>query len=110
MSLLTRQPNQLQLGLWRLTTIIIPSVWSRLCTQAAGISYETLWVENEWLRAANEVLWQARSEAEELSEAKQRELASASCATGLSLTQIVTLLAIVLIVLYRESCQTRAVQ
>ena len=64
--------------------------------QVGGISYETLWEENERLRAENEALWQAWSEAEELSEAKQREFASASCAMGLSLTQIVRLLAIVL--------------
>jgi hypothetical protein len=64
--------------------------------QASGISYETLWEENERLRAENEALWQAWSEAEGLSEAKQRELASASSAMGLSLTQIVILLAIVL--------------
>ena len=64
--------------------------------QAGGISYASLWEENERLRAENEALWQAWCEAEELSEATQREFASASCAMGLSLTQIVTLLAIVL--------------
>jgi hypothetical protein len=64
--------------------------------QASGISHETLREDNERLRADNEALWQAWSEAEELSEAKQRELASAGSAMGLSLTQIVILLAIVL--------------
>ncbi len=64
--------------------------------QASGISSEALWAPNERLQAENEVLWQAWSEAEELSEATQRELASAGAAMGLSLTQIVILLAIVL--------------
>ena len=64
--------------------------------QASGISYEALWAENERLKAENEALWQAWSETEELSEAKQRELASAGSAMGLSLTQMVILLAIVL--------------
>ena len=57
--------------------------------QASGISSEALWAQNERLQAENEALWQAWSEAEELSEAKQRELASAGSAMGLSLTQIV---------------------
>ena len=56
---------------------------------ANGISYEDLWVENERLKAENEALWQAWSETEDLSEAKQRELASAGSAMGLSLTQMV---------------------
>jgi len=64
--------------------------------QAGGISYEALWAENERLKAENEALWQAWSEVEELSECKQHELASAGSAMGLSLTQIVILLAIVL--------------
>jgi hypothetical protein len=64
--------------------------------QAGELSYEELWAENERLRAENRELWQAWAEAEELSEAKQRELASAGSAMGLSLTQIVILLAIVL--------------
>ena len=59
--------------------------------QASGMSHETLWEENERLRAENEALWQAWSEAEGLSEVKQRELASAGSAMGLSLTQIVIL-------------------
>jgi hypothetical protein len=64
--------------------------------QAGGMSYEDLWAEHERLKAENEALWQAWSEVEDLSESKQRELASAGSAMGLSLTQIVILLAIVL--------------
>jgi hypothetical protein len=64
--------------------------------QAGGISYEDLWAEHERLKVENEALWQAWSEAEDLSESKQRELASAGSAMGLSLAQIVILLTIVL--------------
>jgi hypothetical protein len=64
--------------------------------QAGGISYDALWQENERLKAENEALWQAWSEAEALSEAKQRAFAGSGCAMGLSLSQIVTLFAIVL--------------
>ena len=64
--------------------------------QTSGLSYEELWAEHERLRAENEALWQAWAEAEELSEAKQREVAASGSAMGLSLTQIVTVLAIVL--------------
>ena len=64
--------------------------------QAGGISYDALWQENERLKAENEALWQAWSEAEDLSEAKQRNFTGSGCAMGLSLSQIVTLLAIVL--------------
>src|SRR2546428_2197071 len=64
--------------------------------QASGISYEDLWAENERLKADKEALWQAWSEAADLSEAKQRELASAGSAMGLSLTQILGLFAIAL--------------
>jgi hypothetical protein len=63
--------------------------------QATGLSYEDLWAEHERLRAENEALWQAWSETEDLSESKQRELASTGSAMGLSLSQIVILLAIV---------------
>jgi hypothetical protein len=64
--------------------------------QAGGISYDALWHENERLKAENDALWQAWSEAEDLSEAKQRDVAGSGGAMGLSLSQIVTLLAIVL--------------
>jgi hypothetical protein len=64
--------------------------------QAGGISYDALWQENERLKAENEALWQAWSEAEDLREAKQRAVAGSGAAMGLSLSQIVTLLAIVL--------------
>src|SRR5262245_9491463 len=64
--------------------------------QAGGISYDTLWHENERLKAENDALWQAWAEAEELNETKQRAFAGSGCAMGLSLSQIVTLLAIVL--------------
>src|SRR5215831_10883333 len=64
--------------------------------QAGGISYDALWHENERLKAENDALWQAWSEAEDLSEAKQRDFAGSGCTMGLSLSQIVTLLAIVL--------------
>jgi hypothetical protein len=64
--------------------------------QAGGMSYEELWAENERLKADNEALWQVWSEVEELSECKQRELASAGSAMGLSLSQLVIVLAIVL--------------
>ena len=64
--------------------------------QAGGISYDALWQENERLKAENEALWQAWSEAEALSEAKQRDFAGSGCALGLSLSQIVTLFALVL--------------
>jgi hypothetical protein len=64
--------------------------------QARGLSYEALWAQNQQLQAENEALWHAWGEAETLSESKQRELASAGSAMGLSLPQIVTLLAIVL--------------
>src|SRR4029453_4550190 len=64
--------------------------------QVGGRSYDALWQENARLKTENAALWQAWSEAEELSEAKQRALAGSGCAMGLSLSQIVTLLAIVL--------------
>jgi uncharacterized protein (DUF433 family) len=57
---------------------------------AGGLSYEELWAEYERLRAENQDLWQAWAEAEELSEAKQREVAASGSAMGLSLTQVVT--------------------
>ena len=64
--------------------------------QASGLSDDALWQGNERLKAENTALWQAWSEAEDLSEAKQRAFAGSGCALGLSLSQIVTLFAIVL--------------
>jgi hypothetical protein len=64
--------------------------------QAGRISYDALWQENERLKAENAALWQAWSDAEDLSEAKQRALAGSGYAMGLRLSQLVTLLAIVL--------------
>src|SRR5919199_4665944 len=64
--------------------------------QAGGISYDALGQENERLKAENEALWHAWSEAEDLRETKQREVAGSGAAMGLSLRQIVTLLAIIL--------------
>ena len=66
-------------------------VHAGVSAQAGGLSYDALWQENERLKAANEVLWQAWSDAEALSEAKQRAFAGSGCAMGLSLSQIVTL-------------------
>jgi hypothetical protein len=63
---------------------------------AGGISDDALWHENERLKAENDALWQAWAEAEERSEAKQRACAGSGCAMGVSLSQIVPLLAIVL--------------
>jgi len=58
--------------------------------QAGGLSYAERWAESERLRAENPDLWQAGAEAEELSEAQQREVAASGSAMGLSLTQVVT--------------------
>jgi len=66
---------------------------------ASGVDYETLWDDNQRLRGENQALWEAWAEAEGVPEAKQREFAATGSAMGLSLGQIVTLLAIVL------SCQ-----
>jgi hypothetical protein len=63
--------------------------------QAGGLSCDALWQENDRLKAENEALWQAWSEAEDLSEATQREVAGSGAARGVSLSQIVPLLAIV---------------
>src|SRR5262245_31111956 len=59
--------------------------------QAGGLSYDALGQEYKRLKAENAALWQAWSEAEELSEAKQRDLAGSGGAMGLSLSQIITL-------------------
>jgi len=59
--------------------------------QARGISDDALWHENAQLKAENAALWQGWSEAEDLSEAKQRAVAGSGGAMGLSLSQLVTL-------------------
>ena len=64
--------------------------------QVGGISYEALWADNVRLRAENEALWEAWAGAEPLPEAKQRAFAATGSAMGLSLGQIITLLAIFL--------------
>src|SRR5712691_6655386 len=66
------------------------------CAQAGGPSYEELEAENQCLRAENAALWETLAESEERSAAKQQEFAATGSAMGLSLHQIVTLLAIVL--------------
>jgi tetratricopeptide (TPR) repeat protein len=64
--------------------------------QAGDLSYDDLWAENQWLRAENQELWQALEASQGLPQSKQRELASTAFAMGLSLTPIMTLLAVVL--------------
>ena len=64
--------------------------------QAGGSSYEALWVDNERLRAENEALWEAWTGEEPLPEAKQHAFAATGSAMGLSLGQLITVLAIVL--------------
>jgi hypothetical protein len=64
--------------------------------RAGGVSYEALWVDNERLRAENKALWEAWVAAEQLPEVKQQEFAATGSAMGLSLGQIILLLAIFL--------------
>jgi hypothetical protein len=64
--------------------------------QAGGVSYEALWADNARLRAENEALWEAWLGAELLPESKQQEFAVTGSAMGLSLGQILLLLAIIL--------------
>jgi hypothetical protein len=71
-------------------------VQSVLNEHVGGVSYQALWADNERLQAENTALWQAWTEAEELGEAKQRACTAPGSAMGLSLTQLVTLLAMVL--------------
>ena len=64
--------------------------------QLGGSSYEALWADNERLRAENAALWEAWAETGSLPEAKQQAFAATGSAMGLSLGQIMTLLAIFL--------------
>ena len=64
--------------------------------QAGGVSDGALWADNARLHAENEALWEAWTAAEQLSEAKQQAFAATGSAMGLSLGQILLLLAIVL--------------
>ena len=64
--------------------------------QAGGVSYEALWADNERLRAENEALWEAWLGVELLPESKQQEFAATGSAMGLSLGQLLLLLAIIL--------------
>src|SRR5262249_37250736 len=92
----TRRAQQKGLRRTAVHTPAPRGVQSRAGAQAGGISYDALWHESERLKAENDALWQAGAEAEELSEAKQRAFAGSGCAMGLSLSQLVTLLGIVL--------------
>jgi hypothetical protein len=64
--------------------------------QAGGASYEELWADNQRLRAENAALWEAWAAAEQPPEAKQQAFAATGSAMGLSLGQLITLLAIFL--------------
>ena len=64
--------------------------------QEGGASSEALWAENARLRAENAALWEAWVTAEQLPESKQQEFAVTGSAMGLSLGQILLLLAIIL--------------
>ena len=64
--------------------------------QEGGASSEALWAENARLRAENAALWEAWVTAEQLPESKQQAFAVTGSAMGLSLGQILLLLAIIL--------------
>ena len=57
---------------------------------------EALLAENQRLREDNRILWELLDEAENLAEATQQQFAATAWAMGVSLGQIVTLLAILL--------------
>src|SRR5512132_901985 len=116
------EPSLTQLGSWRLTAVlkvtvatwignaaaVLSGTWGAVTRRAQQSGYSRTAVYTHAQRVVHAVvseqaggisydaLWQAWSEAEALSEAKQRDLAGSGCAMGLSLSQIVTLLAIVL--------------
>ncbi len=64
--------------------------------QAGGPSREALLTEHQRVREDNQTLWALLEEAERLSKALQQQCAGTASAMGLSLTQIVRVLAIVL--------------
>jgi hypothetical protein len=64
--------------------------------QEGSVSSEALRTENARLHAENEALWEAWVTAEHLPENKQQEFAATGSAMGLSLGQILLLLAIIL--------------
>jgi hypothetical protein len=64
--------------------------------QEGGLSAAALRAENARLRAENEALWEAWVTTEPLPESKQQEFAATGSAMGLSLGQILLLLAIIL--------------
>src|SRR5215471_3319074 len=64
--------------------------------QAGGPSREALLAENQRLRDDNRTLWELLGEAESLATAVRQKFAATAWAMGVSLGQIVTLLAIVL--------------
>jgi len=64
--------------------------------QAGGPSREVLLAENQRLREENRLLWELLDEAESLATAVRQQFAATAWAMGVSLGQIVTLLAIVL--------------
>src|SRR5215813_7129967 len=116
------EPSLTQLGSWRLTAVlnvpvetwignaaaVLSGAWGAVTRRAHQSGYSRTAVYMHAQRVVQAVastqaggisydaLWQAWVEAEELSEAKQRAFAGAGCAMGVSLSQIVTLLAIVL--------------
>jgi hypothetical protein len=61
---------------------------------AGGVRDETLWSDNERLRAGNEALWAAWRAAEPLPEVKQQECAATGSAMGWSVGHILLLWAI----------------
>jgi hypothetical protein len=78
--------------------------------QAGGPSREELLAENQRLHDENRTLWALLEEAESLSKALQQKFAATASAMGLSLTQIIKLLAIVVATVGRwvEQSNSRA--
>jgi hypothetical protein len=64
--------------------------------QEGGISDESLWEAHELLRTENEALWEAWAASEFVPAAKQQAVAATGSAMGLSLSQLITLWAILL--------------